>query len=64
MGRNRELRKKMAARECRIREHFDKMDAERAKLDPDWGLVEHWKSEIETWQEEVKRLRRRLEKDW
>jgi hypothetical protein len=64
VGKNRELRKKIAVREYGIREHHDKITSEKAKSDPDWGLIQHWEAEIETWHEEVIRLRRRLERAW
>jgi hypothetical protein len=37
---------------------------EKARADPDWGLISQWEGEIATWQEEIRRLRHRLERDW
>ncbi len=63
MGRNRDLRRKIASLRLRIGEHESKIQRQSAEHSPDEGLIEHWRHEISAWEKEVVRLARRLERN-
>ena len=64
MGRNKELRKKIAGLDRSIQIHQQKVDEERAKPVSDETDIEHWQSEIETFRKRKERLTRRLLREW
>jgi len=64
MGRNKDLRKKIAGRQQMIERHEGKIRVELSKPHPDESLIAHWRSEIEAVREKVTELTRRLERNW
>jgi hypothetical protein len=64
MGRNKDLRRKIAGRRRVIERHEEKIRAELSKPRPDESLIEHWRSEIQAVKERIADLRRRLESNW
>ena len=64
MGRNKDLRKKVAGLRDIIAEHEAKIRVELSKDNPDGSLIEYWEREIETWEATIARLTRRLERGW
>jgi hypothetical protein len=64
MGRNKDLRKKIAGRRRMIERHEEKIRGELGKPHPDESLIAYWRSEIEAVKEKVEDLTRRLERDW
>ena len=64
MGRNKDLRKKIAGLRDIIAEHETKIRVELSKDNPDESLIGYWEREIATWKATVARLTRRLERDW
>ncbi|MEJ5336156.1 MAG: hypothetical protein WHT26_02520 [Thermus sp.] len=60
MGENKRLRKRLRGLEAQIERHWAKIREEESKPLPDWGLVRKWEREIRVWEEERKRLIRRL----
>lgn len=64
MGRNRDLRRKIAGREKVIEEHEEKIRRERMKSAPDELLIHHWQREIDARKNEIARLHRRLKRTW
>jgi hypothetical protein len=64
MGRNRDLRKKLAGYEQIIARHERRILNELAKEQPDESLLAGWKREIKTWKDTVERLTRRLNRKW
>ena len=60
MGKNKKLRKHPRGLERQIRLHEEKVATERARFNPDLGLVFHWESEMKHWQEQIERKRNRL----
>jgi hypothetical protein len=64
MGRNRELRKKIAALEDVVSAHEEKIRSERMKPMPNETYILGWKREISTAREKIERLSRRLKREW
>lgn len=64
MGRNRELRRKIAALEEVVRAHEEKIRNERMKPMPNESYILGWKREISTAREKIDRLIRRLKREW
>ena len=64
MGRNQDLRRKIAGRERIVEEHEEKIRRERMKPEPDEALIEYWRREIEARQKEVAHWTRRLKRTW
>jgi hypothetical protein len=64
MGRNKDLRKKIAGRRQMIENHEAKIRAELARPNPDEALIAHWRSEIGAVQAKISDLTRRLERNW
>jgi hypothetical protein len=64
MGRNRELRKKIAALEEVVGAHEDKIRNERMKPTPNETYILAWKREISTARGKIERLTRRLKREW
>lgn len=57
---NRATRKSIQSLRQRIIEHLEKVERERAKPEPDQGLIVHWQSEIEAFTTRLRRLEDRL----
>ena len=64
MGRNQDLRRKIAGREKVIKEHEEKIRRERMETAPDESLIQHWQREISARKNEIVRLHRRLKRTW
>ena len=64
MGRNKDLRKKIAGRQRVIERHEEKIRIEPSKPHPDESLIAHWRSEIEAVREKITELTRCLERKW
>jgi hypothetical protein len=62
MGRNRQLRKRIAG-QCRvIASHQEKIEAELRKPTPDLGYIRKWEREIDMARNNVRKLEEQLEK--
>lgn len=59
MTKTERLRSRIEAQERVIREHEEEIAQERQKLGPNWGLIQHWGSEIQAAQKKIARLQRR-----
>ncbi len=64
MGRNRDLRKKIAGEERTRLNHERRLQLELAKADPDSELIGFWRREINAAKKRIARLTRRLERNW
>ena len=64
MGRNKELRKKIAAQQRVIEDHELRIEQEQMKAHPDQGYIRSWQREISAARSKVAALTRRLKKDW
>ncbi len=64
MGRNQDLRRKIAGIHRRIDQHNAKIRLEVMKSHPDAGTIAHWKAEIGGLKKRVALLTRRLKRKW
>ncbi len=64
MGRNKELRRKIAAQEKVIEDHVEKIRLEGMKARPNETYTAGWQIEIETARKKVLQLTRRLKRKW
>jgi hypothetical protein len=64
MGRNKDLRKRIAGYEKVIARHEEKIRAELANESPNELRIAGWRREIRVWEEIVIRLSRRLNREW
>ena len=64
MGRNKNLRRKIAGYQCVIEEHEAKIRAELTKPHPNEDYIRGWKREIEAQEAAIARLTRRLKREW
>ncbi len=64
MGRNQDLRRKIAGRQKVVEEHQEKSRRERMRSVPDESLIDHWQREIDARKSEIARLNRRLKRTW
>jgi len=64
MGKNRDLQRRIASLEERVREHRAKISSEKRKAHPDEGLIRFWEREISSYSEQIERKYRRLRRDW
>jgi hypothetical protein len=64
MGRNKELRKKIAGLKGVIEDHEEKIRQEQRKSLPNESYVLGWKREINTARETIDHLVRRLKREW
>jgi predicted nucleic acid-binding Zn-ribbon protein len=62
MGKNKQVRKKVASHLRNIRRHEAKVEAELRKTAPDSGYIRKWKREIDIARRTVRKLEERLEK--
>ncbi len=64
MGRNQDLRRKIAGRQKVVKEHEEKIRRERMKSAPDESVIDHWQREIDARRSEIARFNRRLKRAW
>jgi len=64
MGRNQDLRKKIAGCRRVIEVHQKKISGELLKQDPSDTLIDRWQREIETQERRAALLTRRLKREW
>lgn len=64
MGRNQQLRRKIAGRERVIEAHQNKIRQESAKTHPDELLIGGWEREIEIHRKAIEKLVHRLKREW
>jgi hypothetical protein len=64
MGRNRELRKKIAAQEKVVEVHEERIRQERMKAQPDEGVIRTWQREVAAARKQIDSLTRRLGREW
>jgi hypothetical protein len=64
MGRNKELRKKIAAQREVAEEHEEKIRRERLKPMPNESYIQGWTREVNTARDNIERLVRRLKREW
>lgn len=64
MGRNKDLRRRIASCQRVIEEHEDRIRAELTKPHPNEDYIRGWRREIETQKATVSRLIRRLKRVW
>jgi len=62
MGKNKQLRKRIAGQLRVIARHEDKIEAELRRLTPDLGYITKWRHEIDIARENVRKLSEQLEK--
>jgi len=60
MGRNKEIRKKIDGHQLMVREHRAKVEEERRRSNPDYGLIANWERRIRIVEMEILRLEERL----
>ena len=60
MGKNKQLRKRIAGQRAVIAVHEKKIEAELRKPAPDMGYVKKWKREIDTPRNNVRKLEEQL----
>jgi hypothetical protein len=64
MGRNNELRKKIAAQREVAEEHEEKIRRERMKPMPNESYIRGWQREVNTAPKNIEHLVRRLKREW
>lgn len=64
MGRNKDLRKRIASWRKVVERHEEKIRVERMKLQPNEASIRVWQREIETARKKVAQLSRRLKREW
>ena len=64
MGRNKDLRKKIAGQERVIADHVAKIHRENGKPHPDDDAIRGWEREIEAARRRLEILTRRLKREW
>ena len=62
MGRNKQLRKRIAGQLRVITAHQEKMEAELRKPTPDSGYIRKWEREIDRARKTMRKLKDQLEK--
>ena len=62
MGKNKQLRKRIAGQLRVISTHEKKIESELRKLSPDMGFIRKWRGEIDIARSSVRRLEQQLEK--
>jgi len=60
VGDSKRLRKQVESLTRHVREHYEKIAAELGKDDPNFQVIEHWKKEIQAWEQQIERKRARL----
>jgi predicted nucleic acid-binding Zn-ribbon protein len=64
MGRNKKLRKKIAALKEVAEDHEEKTRREEMKAVPDEGAIRTWQREITAARNKIDSLTRRLKREW
>jgi len=64
MGRNKDLRKRVAGHQRVIDAHETKIRLERAKSQPNEELIKGWEDEIEVQRRAMAKLTQRLKREW
>ena len=64
MGRNKELRRKIAAQREVAEEHEERIRRERMKPMPNESYIRCWQREVDTARKNIERLVRRLKREW
>jgi uncharacterized protein (DUF1800 family) len=64
VGRNRQLRVRLAGVEKKLSEHEAKIRAELGSPLADPARIKGWQREISAWEKERERILRRLNRDW
>ncbi len=64
MGRNKDLRVRIAAQLRVIRMHEAKIRKERMKPQPDEDLIDFWQREIRVARDRIMHFERRLKREW
>jgi len=64
MGRNKDLRARIAGQQRVIEKHENKIRQERLKPLADEGLISGWQREIEAAKTRIQHLTRRLKREW
>jgi len=64
MGRNKDLRKRIAGWQRVIEAHVEKIQQERSRPHPSEDLIVGWEREIETQRRAIGRAMRRLRREW
>jgi hypothetical protein len=64
MGRNKELRKKIAAQRDVAEEHEEKIRREHMKPVPNQSYIRGWQREVNNARKSIERLVRRLRREW
>jgi len=62
MGKKKRDLKAIASWQERIAEHQQKIEAEMKRARPRWYLIEFWKKQIATWEDQISRRKRRLKR--
>jgi hypothetical protein len=62
MGRNKQLRKRIAGQLRVVATHQEKIEAELHLPTPDWGYIMKWQREIDIARKNVRKLSEQLEK--
>ena len=62
MGRNKQLRKRIAGQLRVMAAHQEKIEAELSQATPDSGYIRKWRREIDIAQKNVRKLSEQLEK--
>jgi hypothetical protein len=64
MGRNKDLRKWIAAQQRVVAKHEAKIRQEKAKPVPEESVINFWSHEIKVANDRITLLTRRLKRDW
>ena len=64
MGRNKDLRERIAGWQRVIEAHEEKIQEERSRPHPSDDLIGGWQREIETQRRAIARAMRRLKREW
>jgi ubiquinone biosynthesis protein UbiJ len=62
MGEKKRLRKKLAGQQRALAEHLAKIEAEKAKPNPNWKLIETWEKTVANIKRQIAKLERRLKR--
>ena len=62
MGDNKKYRKQILGHEKQVAVHLEKIHNELKKPVPDFNTIQHWKAEIQTFQDNIEDLLRKLQK--
>jgi len=60
MGRNKNIRKRIAGLDRAVDAHERKIETEHLKPNANNQIINHWRDEIQEWKKQIERLRKRL----